>query len=102
MTSNSGVHLGGAEVQVSYELLQEAADLAKDKVIAIISLNIDWDVEAYDCTILALLRRTDQLIERVSTVNSKTVVVTQAVCNVLGAHIIKTFLTNLCLHRVLL
>ena len=41
MTSNSGVHLGGAEVRVSYKLLQEAADLSKDKVISIIGLNID-------------------------------------------------------------
>ena len=84
--SDSGVRLGGAEVRNSDELLQEAVDLAKDAdaVIAIIGLNTDWEAEGYDRTTLALPGRTDELIARVAAVNAKTVVVTQAVCNVLS------------------
>jgi beta-glucosidase len=83
-------------------LLQEAVDLAKDAdgVIAIIGLNTDWEAEAYDRTTLALPGRTDELIERVAAVNAKTVVVTQAVCDVLSYY--KDIFLNLCLHRALL
>ena len=65
-------------------MLEEAVDLAKeaDGVIAVIGLNTDWESEGYDRTTLALPGRTDELIARVAAVNAKTVVVTQAVCNV--------------------
>ena len=84
-TSNAGVRLGGAEVRDSDELLQQAVDLAKDAdgVIAIIGLNTDWEAEGYDRKTLDLPGRTNELIERVAAVNAKTVVVAQAVCNLL-------------------
>jgi beta-glucosidase len=80
MDSNPGLRLGGAEVQDSNVLLQQAVDLAKDAdcVIAIVGLNADWETEGYDRTTLALPGRTDELIERVAAVNAKTVVVVQA------------------------
>ena len=76
------LRLGGAEVQDSDKLLEEAVDLAKDAdgVIAIVGLNDDWETEGKDRTTLALPGRTDELIERVAAVNPKTVVVIQAVC----------------------
>ena len=81
--STAGVlRFGGAEIQDSEKLLEEAVDLAKDAdaVIAIVGLNNDWETEGYDRTTLALPGRTDELIARVAAVNAKTVVVTQAVC----------------------
>jgi beta-glucosidase len=81
--STEGVlHLGGAEIQDSDKLLEQAVDLAKDAdgVIAIVGLNDDWETEGNDRTTLALPGRTDELIARVAAVNAKTVVVTQAVC----------------------
>jgi beta-glucosidase len=58
--------------------------LAKDAdgVIAIVGLDGDWETEGYDRTTLALPGRTDELIAKVSAMNAKTVVVTQAVCDV--------------------
>ena len=75
------LRLGGAGVQDSDKLLEEAV-LAKDAdgVIAIVGLNDDWETEGKDRTTLALPGRTDELIARVAAVNSKTVVVIQAVC----------------------
>jgi len=94
------LRFGGAEVRGSDELLQEAVDLAKDAdaVIAVIGLNNDWEAEAYDRTSLALPGRTDELIAKLAAVNSKTVAVTQAVCNVLSTrHIFdELFLKGLC------
>ena len=80
--STPGVlHLGGAEIQDSDKLLEEAVDIAKDAdaVIAIVGLNDEWETEGIDRTTLALPGRTDELITRVAAVNPKTVVVTQAV-----------------------
>ena len=76
------IRLGGAEVQDSDKLLEQAVELAKDAdaVIAIVGLNSDWETEGIDRTTLALPGRTDELIARVAAVNAKTVVVTQAVC----------------------
>jgi beta-glucosidase len=89
------LHFGGVEVQDSDKLLEQAVDLAKDAdgVIAIVGLNDEWEMEGYDRTTLSLPGRTDELIARVAAVNSKTVVVTQAVCCCL---VIKTdiFLKN--------
>ena len=75
------IHLGGAEIRDSDKLLEESVDLAKDAdaVIAIVGLNDEWEKEGNDRTTLALPGRIDELIERVAAVNSKTVVVTQAV-----------------------
>ena len=75
------LRLGGAGVQDSDKLLEEAV-LAKDAdgVIAIVGLNDDWETEGKDRTTLALPGRTGELIARVAAVNSKTVVVIQAVC----------------------
>jgi hypothetical protein len=80
------LRLGGAEVQDSDELLQQAVNVAKDAdaVIAIVGLNADWEAEGYNHTTLALPGRTDELISRVAAVNAKIVVVTQAVCDVLS------------------
>ena len=88
------LRLGGAEVQDSDKLLEEAVDLAKDAdgVIAIVGLNDDWETEGKDRTTLALPGRTDELIARVAAVNPKTVVVIQAVCCL--AIKIHTFLKN--------
>jgi beta-glucosidase len=76
------LRLGGAEIKDSDKLLEEAVDLAKDAdgVIAIVGLDDVWETEGIDRTTLALPGRTDELIERIAAVNSKTVVVTQAVC----------------------
>ena len=57
-------------------------------------MNTDWEAEAYDRTTLALPGRTDELIERVAAVNSKMVVVTLAVRNVLGGSYHKDLLTK--------
>jgi beta-glucosidase len=81
--SAAGVlRFGGAEIQDSDKLLEQAVDLAKDAdgVIAIVGLNDEWETEGIDRTTLALPGRIDELIARVAAVNSKTVVVTQAVC----------------------
>ena len=84
------LRLGGAEVQDSDKLLEQAVDLAKDAdaVIALVGLNDNWETEGVDRTTLALPGRTDELIARVAAVNAKTVVVTQAVRVVL-------FITNI-------
>jgi beta-glucosidase len=76
------LRLGGAEIKDSDKLLEEAVDLARDAdgVIAIVGLDDAWETEGIDRTTLALPGRTDELIARVAAVNSKTVVVTQAVC----------------------
>jgi beta-glucosidase len=76
------LHFGGVEVQDSDKLLEQAVDLAKDTdgAIAIVGLNDEWETEGDDRTTLSLPGRTDELIARVAAVNSKTVVVTQAVC----------------------
>ncbi|KAI0053793.1 glycoside hydrolase family 3 protein [Auriscalpium vulgare] len=80
MDANAGVRLGGAEVQNPDEVLESALKLAKDAdaVIAVVGLNADWETEGYDRTTLALAGRTDELIQKLSEVNSKTVVVTQS------------------------
>ena len=80
--------LGGAEIQDSGKLLEEAVDLAKDAdaVIAVVGLNDDWETEGIDRTTLALPGRTDELIASVAAVNANTVVVTQAVCCLLSCH----------------
>jgi hypothetical protein len=95
-----GLRLGGAEVRDLDELLQQAVDVAKeaDCVIAVVGLNAEWESEGYDRTTLALPGRTDELIAKLAAVNSKTVVVTQAVCNVLSRrHIFdELFLEGLC------
>lgn len=84
MDSNPGVRLGGEEVLDADDEMAKAVKLAQeaDVVIAIVGLNADWETEGYDRTTLALPGRTDQLIERVAAVNTKTVVVVQAVCDV--------------------
>ena len=76
------LRLGGAEVQDSDTLFEQAVDLAKDAdvVVAIVGLTDEWETEGNDRTTLALPGRTDELIARVAAVNAKTVVVTQAVC----------------------
>jgi beta-glucosidase len=78
--SSAGLHLGGAEVQDSDALIQQAVDLAKnaDVVIAVVGLNADWEAEGYDRTTLVLPGRTDELVKKVAAVNAKTVVVTQS------------------------
>nr|AAG59831.1 beta-glucosidase [Volvariella volvacea] len=80
MDSNPGVRLGGAEVANADDLLSEAVKLASeaDAVIAVVGLNADWETEGNDRRTLALPGRTDELVEKVAKVNSKTVVVTQA------------------------
>ena len=92
MFSTTGVlRFGGAEIQDSDKLFEEAVDLAKDAdaVIAVVGLNDDWETEGSDRTTLALPGRTDELIESVAAVNANTVVVTQAVrcCLVFDRHI---------------
>ena len=76
------LRLGGVEIKDLDKLLEQAVDLAKDAdgVIAIVGLDDAWETEGIDRTTLALPGRTDELIERIAAVNSKTVVVTQAVC----------------------
>ena len=76
------LQFGGVEVQDPDKQLEQAVDLAKeaDAVIAIIGLNNEWEMEGFDRKTLSLPGRTDELIERVAAVNSKTVVVTQSVC----------------------
>ena len=80
MDSNPGVRLGGAEVQESEQLMQNAIKLASeaDAVIAVVGLNADWETEGYDRTTLALPGRTDELVSRVLAANKRTVVVTQS------------------------
>ncbi|KAI0068485.1 beta-glucosidase [Artomyces pyxidatus] len=80
MDANAGVRLGGAAVQDPNAAMEEAIQLAKDAdvVIAVVGLNGDWETEGYDRTTLALPGRTDELIEKVSKVNPKTIVVTQS------------------------
>ena len=91
------LRLGGAEIQDSDgsdKLLEQAVDIAKDAdaVIAVVGLNEEWETEGIDRTTLALPGRTDELISRVAAVNSKTVVVTHAVCW-FSLFIKKTFLS---------
>ncbi|KAJ7581226.1 beta-glucosidase [Mycena floridula] len=80
MDSNPGVRLGGAEVEDPDELMQKAVSAAKeaDAVIVIVGLNADWETEGYDRKTLALPGRTDELVEKVAAVNTKTVIVTQS------------------------
>ncbi len=61
--------------------MNSAVSLAKDAdaVIAVVGLSADFESEGYDRTTLALPGRTDELISKVSAVNSRTVVVTQSV-----------------------
>jgi beta-glucosidase len=89
----AGLRIGGAEVRVPAELLQEAVDLAKaaDVVIVVVGLNGDWEAEGYDRQTLALPKGadrvvgdkvikaigTDEFVEAVSKANRKTIVVTQ-------------------------
>jgi hypothetical protein len=63
-TSVPALRLGGAEVQDSDELLQQAVNVAKDAdaVLAIVGSNANWEVEGYNHTTLALPGRTDELI----------------------------------------
>jgi len=79
--NNVGVRLGGAEVQDPDSRMEEAVRLAKeaDAVIAVVGLNADWETEGHDRTTLALPGRTDELIQKVTAVNPKTVVVVQSV-----------------------
>lgn len=81
MDSNSGVRLGGEEVLDADDEMAKAVKLAQeaDVVIAIVGLNADWETEGYDRTTLSLPRRTDELIQKISEVNKKTVVITQSV-----------------------
>jgi beta-glucosidase len=80
LDSTPGVRLGGAEVQNSDDLMNEAVEVAKeaDVVIAVVGLNADFETEGYDRKTLALPGRTDELIRKVAEVNKNTVVVTQA------------------------
>ena len=80
------LRFGGAEIQDSDKLFEQAVELAKDAdgVIAIVGLNDEWETEGNDRSTLALPGRTDELIARVAAVNPKTVVVTHAVCLVLS------------------
>lgn len=63
------------------DLLAEAVALAKeaDAVIAIVGLNSDWETEGNDRTTLTLPGRTDELVEKLTAANPKTVVVTESV-----------------------
>lgn len=81
MDSNPGVRLGGAEVLNEDDEMAKAVKLAEeaDVVIAVVGLNADWETEGYDRTTLSLPRRTDELIQKISKVNKKTIVVTQSV-----------------------
>lgn len=81
MDINAGLRLGGAPVVDPEAEMKEAVRLAKeaDVAIVVIGLNGDWETEGYDRTTLALPGRTDELVAKVSAVNPKTVVVTQAV-----------------------
>ncbi|GBE84101.1 hypothetical protein SCP_0600790 [Sparassis crispa] len=45
-------------------------------VVAVVRLNVDWEMEGYDCTMLVLLQRTDELISHVVQVNAHTIIVT--------------------------
>jgi len=79
--STTGVRLGGAVVEDSDQLLESAIQLAKDSdaVIAIVGLNADWETEGYDRTTLDLPGRTNELIQKLTAVNQKLVVVNQSV-----------------------
>ena len=80
MDTNSGVRLGGAEVQHPDELMASAFKLAEeaDAVIAVVGLNADWETEGYDRTTLALPGRTEELVRKVAAANKRTIVVTQS------------------------
>ena len=81
MDSNPGVRLGGSELVDEDEEMIKAAKLAEeaDLVIAVVGLNAEWETESYDRTTLALPRRTDELVHRVTEANPRTIVVTQSV-----------------------
>ncbi|ETW84195.1 glycoside hydrolase family 3 protein [Heterobasidion irregulare TC 32-1] len=80
MDANPGVRLGGAEVRDPDTQMEEAVRLASeaDVVIAVVGLNADWETEGYDRTTLSLPGRTDELIQKVSQANTKTIVVTES------------------------
>ena len=50
-----------------------------DTVILVVGLNSDWETSGRDRTTLALPGRTDEMIEKVATVNARTIVVNQSV-----------------------
>ena len=81
MDANPGVRLGGAEVRDPDTQMEEAVRLASeaDVVIAVVGLNADWETEGYDRPTLSLPGRTDELIQKVSQANTKTIVVTESV-----------------------
>lgn len=80
MDTIPGLRLGGAEVQNSDDLMNQAIELAReaDVVIAVVGLNADFETEGHDRKTLALPGRTDELIQKIAEVNRDTVVVTQA------------------------
>lgn len=75
-----GIRLGGAEVDDPDVLINKAVEAARnaDIVIAVVGLNADWETEGHDRKTLNLPGRTNELISKVSSVNPRTVVVTQA------------------------
>ena len=50
-----------------------------DAVISIVGLNADWETEGHDRTTLDLPGRTDELVQNLTAVNPKLVVVNQSV-----------------------
>ena len=76
-----GVRLGGAPVMDPDEEMASAVRIAAeaDTVILVVGLNSDWETSGRDRTTLALPGRTDEMIEKVATVNARTIVVNQSV-----------------------
>ncbi|WWC71713.1 uncharacterized protein I206_105671 [Kwoniella pini CBS 10737] len=75
-----GVRLGAFPKIDSEQAILEAVELAKkvDVPIIIAGLNADWESEGFDRPNLSLPLKTDELIDKVSKVNSKTIVIIQA------------------------
>lgn len=73
--------LGGAEKIDPDEALKAAAKAAADAdvVIAVVGLNHEWESEGFDRPTLSMPGRQDELIKTVSKANKNTVVVIQAV-----------------------
>jgi beta-glucosidase len=91
------VQFGAAPVVDPEAKIEKAVKIAREADIAflIVGLNADWETEGCDRTDLKLPGRTDELIKRVSQVNPKTVVITQAAVLVRRNHNTLNFLARL-------
>ncbi|KAM0541955.1 hypothetical protein ACHAPJ_013017 [Fusarium lateritium] len=77
---SGGFRLGCKKITDTEQDIQSAVEIAKDadQVIICAGLSPEWEAEGYDRDTMSLPPGTDELIKRVSAVNSKTVVSIQS------------------------